>query len=403
MLRYGRQLVLRGFGAGGQTRLKHASVLVIGAGGLGCPVLTLLAGAGVGRLGIVDCDVVELSNLHRQPLHTEASCGATSKVDSAKRSLRALNSDVKLESWECFLDASNAADIVSGFDVVVEASDSLASKYIANDVCARQGKAFVCGAAQGWEGQFALYRPGGPCFRCMFPVPPAPRDRASCADDGVLGPIPALVGALQALEVLRWLSAPDAQARAALGEYFFMFDGGFLPTLRKVKLPTSRPAKCGTCGPAQKARKEPIERFCEEHGLLEGCSVEAPPDTVVVESVTWQQVMDEHKGAAILDVRDEVQNGIWGLRGSVNVPLKLMQPAASPPASLPAAIEGLVAGLAPQAPVLVVCRRGIDSRAAVRILKTAQSDGTLRSDIAILSVRGGLEKLAALDSTFPLY
>lgn len=171
----------------GQKELVKSSVLILGAGGLGCPASIYLAAAGIGHLGLVDYDRVELSNLHRQIMHREATIGL-SKVVSLGQAISALNSSVKVSIHDVMLDSSNALDIVSGYDAVLDCSDNPATRYLINDACVLSGRPLISGSALRWEGQLTVYNYGdGPCYRCLYPTPPNPQFVTNCSDGGVIG------------------------------------------------------------------------------------------------------------------------------------------------------------------------------------------------------------------------
>lgn len=209
LARYARQLPLPQVGLDGQRRLQQACVLVVGAGGLGAPVALYLAAAGVGRLRLVDDDRVELSNLHRQILHGDADVGRA-KVDSARQRLLALNSTLAIEALPVRLDAGNAEALLQDADVVVDAADNFATRYALNDACIRLRKPLVYGAVQQFDGQVSVFDAGrqrgrAPCYRCLFPHPAPAALAPDCAQAGVLGVLPGIVGMLQATEVLKLL------------------------------------------------------------------------------------------------------------------------------------------------------------------------------------------------------
>lgn len=241
--RYSRQLLLPSFGPGAQARLCHGSVLIVGCGGLGAPVALYLAAAGVGRLGLVDHDTVEISNLHRQIIHTEARAG-THKADSAAAAVAALNSGVKVEVHRDGLKPDNAAAMVGRYDVVIDCSDNAPTRYLLSDACAARGRPLVSAAAVGTDGQLTVYCHGddGPCYRCLFPEPPAPGNCARCADAGVLGPVPGVMGVLQALEAVKLLSGVGEP----LSRRLMLFDGLF-GRFTTVRLRARAPA-CVACG-----------------------------------------------------------------------------------------------------------------------------------------------------------
>ncbi|KAI8476410.1 MAG: hypothetical protein J3K34DRAFT_516558 [Monoraphidium minutum] len=246
--RYSRQVILPTFGPAAQARLCGSSALIVGCGGLGAPAALYLAAAGVGRLGLVDRDVVEVSNLHRQIIHSEARAGAH-KADSAAAAVAALNSSVSIDVHRGGLDRGNAVQIVSQYDVVLDASDNAPTRYLLSDACAAAGRPLVSAAAVGTDGQLTVYCHGGdgPCYRCLFPEPPAPGDCARCSDAGVLGPVPGVMGVLQALEAIKLLSGVGAP----LGRTLLLFDG-LAGRFTSVKLRARAPG-CAACGGGREA------------------------------------------------------------------------------------------------------------------------------------------------------
>ncbi len=203
--RYSRHLLLPEVGEDGQKKLLASKVLCVGAGGLGSPASLYLAAAGVGTLGLVDDDVVDVSNLQRQVVHTTDRIGVA-KVDSAARTLTALNPDVKVVGHRVRLTADNALDLVAGYDVIVDGADNFATRYLLNDVALRLGKPVVHASVFRFEGQLTVFpAAGAPCYRCLFPVPPPPGAAPSCQEAGVLGVLPGVLGVLQATEALKLL------------------------------------------------------------------------------------------------------------------------------------------------------------------------------------------------------
>jgi adenylyltransferase/sulfurtransferase len=200
--RYSRQLILDGVGEAGQARLSAARVLVVGAGALGSPVVQYLAGSGVGHLTIVDGDDVELSNLSRQPIHREADLGAA-KALSAAAAASSLNSEIEIVAQVRRLEPEEAATMVAAFDVVCDATDDFIIKFALNDACVGAGVALVHAAILQYGGQVTTIVPGGPCYRCLFGTPPDPEAVPTCAQAGILGPVAAVVGGLQANEALK--------------------------------------------------------------------------------------------------------------------------------------------------------------------------------------------------------
>jgi molybdopterin-synthase adenylyltransferase len=239
MERYSRQLLLPEWSEGAQLALRDASVLVIGAGALGSPVALYLAGAGVGRLGIADSDVVELSNLHRQPLHFTPDTGV-SKAESAATKLRFLNPEIVVESYPVWVDESNVGGLVEGQDLVIDCTDSFDSRYVINAACCEAGIDLIEGGATGWSGLVMTILPGASaCYRCAFPT--APQGAPSCSEAGVIGPAAGVVGSLMALEALKLLSG----TAAPLMDAFLTVD---LATLDVLRVTAHRRPDCPDCG-----------------------------------------------------------------------------------------------------------------------------------------------------------
>lgn len=204
LVRYDRHLILPQVGVEGQRKLKAASVLLIGAGGLGSPLALYLAAAGIGRIGIVDFDVVDESNLQRQVLHGTKDIGRP-KLDSARDRLRDLNPYIEVETHETLLRADNALEICQHYDIIIDGTDNFQTRYLVNDVCVLLGKPNVYGSIFRFEGQASVFHPGagGPCYRCLYPEPPPPGMVPSCAEGGVLGLLPGIIGVIQATEAVK--------------------------------------------------------------------------------------------------------------------------------------------------------------------------------------------------------
>ena len=202
--RYSRHLILPEVGLAGQRKIRNTSVLCIGAGGLGSPIAMYLAAAGIGRLGIVDFDTVDYSNLQRQILHSDADVGH-SKADSAKAAIQALNPNVQVDLHKTRITADNAFDLIRPYDIVVDGTDNFPTRYLTNDACVLLKKPNVYGSIFRFEGQASVFAPhlGGPCYRCLYPEPPPPGMVPSCAEGGVLGVLPGIIGCIQATEILK--------------------------------------------------------------------------------------------------------------------------------------------------------------------------------------------------------
>lgn len=206
MNRYARQITLPEFGEAGQAKLRAASVLIVGAGGLGSPAAIYLAAAGVGRIGLVDFDRVDATNLHRQILYGTADVGRE-KPDAASEHLRSLNPDVAIETHAARLSSANALEILRGYDVIIDGTDNFATRYLVNDACVLLGKPNVYGSVFRFDGQVSIFATSdGPCYRCLYPTPPPPHLVPSCAEGGVLGVLPGVIGTLQATEAIKLIT-----------------------------------------------------------------------------------------------------------------------------------------------------------------------------------------------------
>lgn len=242
--RYARHLILDEVGEAGQAKLMAARVLVVGAGGLGSPLLLYLAAAGVGTLGVIDDDTVDLSNLQRQIVHPTARIGAA-KVESARETLAAINPEVKVETHRLRLDSGNAAALVRQYDIVADGSDNFATRYLLNDVCHAERRTLVAAALSPFDGQLSTFKshlgPPHPCYRCLFREPPPPDLVPRCETAGILGAVAGVIGTLQATEVLKELLGIGE----SLSGQLLMYDA-LRASFHKVKLP--RDPECPTCG-----------------------------------------------------------------------------------------------------------------------------------------------------------
>src|SRR4051794_40006967 len=253
--RYSRHLLVPEIGLEGQTKLLEAKVLLLGAGGLGSPTALYLAAAGVGTLGIVDDDVVDLSNLQRQVIHTTDRIG-TPKVDSAEEAIRAINPGVNVVKYQTRLDASNIMEIIDGYDVIVDGVDNFPTRYLLNDATVRLGIPVVSASILGFDGQLSVFKPHeGPCYRCLYPVPPPAEMAPSCGANGVLGVLPGTMGLLQATEVVKLVTGAGEPLVGRLLLYEAL---GATFTELKVR----RDPECPICS------KDPSEIADEEMGVF---------------------------------------------------------------------------------------------------------------------------------------
>lgn len=240
--RYARHIVLREIGGPGQAKLRKARVLSIGAGGLGAPLLLYLAAAGVGTLGIVDDDTVSLSNLQRQILFATGQTGEP-KTEAAAAALRALNDGVRVATHTTRLVRENAEDIIGGYDLVCDGSDNFDTRYLVNETCAKLGIPLIAGAIGQWDGQLSLYDPvrGGPCYQCVFPERPADGLAPSCAEAGVVGALPGVIGSMMAMEAIKQITG----AGETLTGRLWLYDA-LATEARTLKI--AKRADCPVCG-----------------------------------------------------------------------------------------------------------------------------------------------------------
>ncbi len=325
--RYGRHLTLPQLGVLGQKRLKASRVLLIGAGGLGSPLGLYLAAAGVGTLGLVDSDTVEASNLQRQVLYGHSDVGRP-KIEAAVDRLREINPLISLVPHATRLDAANALDLIADYDIVVDGSDNFPTRYLVNDACVLAGKPDVWGAISRFEGQVAIFwGRHGACYRCLFPEPPPPGLVPSCADGGVLGVLPGIVGALQAIEVVKLV--------ADLGEPLIgrlvLFDA-LRMRFRELRLKKS--LDCPICGPNPTIRRltayedapdgacsapETITETPNDDQENSTTNPEALPFEISVEQLkTW---LDEERDLHLVDVREQNEHMICNIEGARLLPM----------------------------------------------------------------------------------
>jgi molybdopterin/thiamine biosynthesis adenylyltransferase/rhodanese-related sulfurtransferase len=343
--RYSRHLIIPEVGMEGQLKLKSGKALVIGAGGLGSPLALYLAAAGVGTVGIVDFDTVELTNLQRQILHSTETLGR-SKSDSARERLTALNPDVAVETYNMRLTSDNALDILRAYDVVVDGTDNFPTRYLVNDACVLLGKPNVYGSIFRFEGQASVFAvPGGPCYRCLYPEPPPPGTVPSCAEGGVLGVLPGVIGVIQATEVVKLLLGIGEPLVGRL----LLYDA-LRMDFREFKV--SQDPACPICGP-----NRTIHELIDYEGF---CGVAPLPDTALpdgreIAPLQLKELLDRNLPIFLLDVREPHEWQICRISGATLIPL----------GQLPSRTDELNAGKE----IVVYCRSGERSGRAVEYLK----------------------------------
>ncbi|MBD3869165.1 MAG: molybdopterin-synthase adenylyltransferase MoeB [Acidobacteria bacterium] len=377
--RYSRHLTLPEVGPEGQRKLKRSSVLVIGAGGLGAPVSLYLAAAGVGRIGLVDFDRVEVSNLQRQVLFGDQDVGRP-KVEAARERLAAINPFVKLELHDTRLTPSNAMSLLEPYDLVVDGTDNFPTRYLVNDACVLAGKTNMYGSIYRFEGQASVFADtNGPCYRCLFPEPPAPGAVPNCAEGGVLGVLPGIIGSIQATEAIKRLLG----AGTSLVGRLLLFDA---LEMRFRELALRKDPDCPVCG------KRPLITSLDDPQAMESyqevCAVTVEPDrgptAGILDVTTLKQKLDRGEKPFILDVRTRMEWEICHLDGSTLLPLN--------------ELPGRAAEMVPrEREIVVICHSGIRSAAAVEWLAGAG----YRS---VSNLTGGIDAWAAvIDSEMPRY
>lgn len=387
--RYSRQLILsQGFGVTGQQKLLSSSVLVVGAGGTGSTLLLYLATAGVGHLGIVDFDLVEISNLHRQVIHRTERVGQN-KAASAKQTLEALNPSVSYKIYECQVNAENAFGLVEQHDCVVDCSDNPKTRYLVNDACVLANKPLISGSAVGLEGQITVYNyKNGPCYRCLYPRPSATTGCRACADAGVFGPVPGLIGILQAIETIKILT----ETGSVLSDHLLMYDS-MQASFLSIKKPPKR-TKCPVCGtsPTIRSMTDSQETLLNAMGPQAKLVPVALADELVVTCEEYNSVRESNTPHILLDVRVQEQYELCHLPDSVHIPLD----------SITGELDRIEAISEGKLPIYCLCRRGIASAEAALILNEAKVS---RKGIhSVFNVAGGLDSWrASVDSSFPRY
>jgi len=368
--RYSRHLVLPEVGPEGQRKLKRSSVLVVGLGGLGVPAAVYLASAGVGRVGIADSDLVEMSNLQRQFIFSEDDLGQR-KVDAAEEKLSLINPEIRVTSHPVRLDSSNAMEVIREYDVVIDATDNLPSRYLINDACVLQGKADVFASVLGFDGQASVFStPNGPCYRCLYPEPPASDSVRSCEEAGVLNVIPGVMGTIQANQAIGILLGKGTPLIGRL-LVFNGVDNSFNEiTFRKN-------SSCAVCGPNPSITQLiDYEQFCG----LKVTETAAESDITVGQLKT---TIDSGKRLVLLDVREPYEYSLCHLVSSTLIPVE----------ELPTRLGELNR----DSEIVVYCHVGIRSTGAVRLLKQAGFAN-------VRNLQGGIDEWARqIDNNMPRY
>ena len=370
-VRYARHLVLPEVGREGQERIKAARVLLVGAGGLGSPAALYLAAAGVGTLGVVDPDVVDVTNLQRQVLHGASDLGGL-KVDSAKATLSEINPHVRVEGWPARLTSDNAMEIVPRYDVVVDGSDNFPTRYLVNDACVLSGRPNVYGSVYRWEGQLAVFGlEGGPCYRCLFREPPPPGMVPSCAEAGVFGALPGVIGAAQAMEAIKLLLGVGQPVSGRLQ----LFDA---LAFRWREIEVRRDRECPVCGDAPTITA-PVDYdlFCgtaPAPAVSEGDQDGDQNGVARLEAGDLAAVMSGAAPPFLLDVREPLEWDAMNLGGLGAVLVPMGQ------------LPERLAEIPRNRPVVVYCHSGVRSLEVAHFLHAQGYDDVRNLEGGIMAV-----------------
>jgi len=370
LLRYSRHLTLPDVGLDGQAKLQGARVALIGAGGLGSPAALYLAAAGVGTLGLVDFDLVDRSNLQRQILHGTASIG-TPKIDSARARLRDVNPHVQVETFGQKLTSGNALEILREFDIVVDGSDNFPTRYLVNDACVLLGKPDVYGSVFRFDGQVSVFHANeGPCYRCLYAEPPPPDLVPSCADGGVLGVLPGIIGSLQALEAIKLIVGFGESLIGRL----VLFDGR---RLQFRELALQKDPDCPVCGEHPTVTELiDYEAFCGAGGSGLGAGAE-------ITALELERERARRPDLVLVDVREPREAEIAHIAGARLIPLR--------------ELPGRLAELSGHGDIVTLCHHGPRSLKAREILKRAGFAN-------VRSLTGGIDAWAReVDPGLPRY
>lgn len=371
-MRYHRHLIMPEIGPEGQSKLKRARVLIVGAGGLGSPIALYLAAAGVGTIGIVDHDIVDVANLQRQVLYANEDVGR-SKVESAKVRLMHINPHIRIDTYDTTLTSRNAMKILAEYDVIVDGTDNFPTRYLVNDACVHLGKADVYGSIFRFEGQVTvLDATRGPCYRCLYPAPPPPGLVPNCAEAGVLGVLPGIIGSMQALEAIKLILG---KGDILIGR-LVLFDA-LAAVIREMKI--RKDPDCPLCGDHPTIRELiDYEEFCG----ISGHRLEQVNSELDITPEELKQRLDMGEEVVILDVREPHEYSIANI-GGLLIPL----------GDLP----GRAGELDPSLEIVVHCKRGQRSAKAVELLR---EKGFRR----VRNLAGGIDAWAErVDPSLPRY
>ena len=373
--RYSRHLILPEVGLAGQKKICSTSVLCIGAGGLGSPIAMYLAAAGIGKIGLVDFDTVDFSNLQRQIIHGTEDVGRP-KTDSAKETIASINPNVEVVAHKTRISSENALELIAPYDIVVDGTDNFPTRYLTNDACVLLKKANAYGSIFRFEGQASVFAPhlGGPCYRCLYPEPPPPGMVPSCAEGGVLGVLPGIIGCIQATEILKLALGKGS----SLVGRFLLFNALDMK-FRELKL--RRDPQCPICGDNPTITKLiDYEQFC---GITpEAAETAANPDEVTVQEMK-KALEDAKLNIKVIDVREPDEYQIAHVIGVPLIPLSVL--------------DKRFTELDPNQQIYIHCKSGIRSMKALRFLRD-------QGYKYVKSVKGGISAWSdEIDSSVPKY
>src|SRR5690625_1341330 len=335
--RFSRHLLLPQVGAAGQEKLASARVLVVGAGGLGAPVLTYLAAAGVGTLGVIDDDEVDLSNLQRQVIHTTDAIG-TAKVASAAQFLQGLNPNTQIEPINARLTTANVFEVIDDYDIVVDGTDNFATRYLLNDACVVRHKPYVWAAIFQFNAVLSIFHAGnGPCYRCIYPQPPPPGSVPSCAEGGVLGALPGLVGTTQALETIKLIADVGTPLRGRLATY-----DGLAGTWDYI--PVNASPECPSCSPGNYLTQHDVEQRWRALSSSRTKEKATPMSNTELLPQDLQNFLTK-PGARLIDVRTDFERDIVSIPDAEHIEMDT------------ALSQGV--GGEKDAPLVIMCRSGV--------------------------------------------
>jgi sulfur-carrier protein adenylyltransferase/sulfurtransferase len=349
--RYARHLIMPEVAMQGQKRLKAARVLCIGTGGLGSPLSLYLAAAGVGTLGLADFDVVDVSNLQRQIIHFTRDVGR-SKIESAREKLESLNPDLKIDCHEQTIDSSNALELFADYDVIVDGTDNFPTRYLVNDACVLLGKPNVYGSIFRFDGQATVFfPPHGPCYRCLYPEPPPPDLVPNCAEGGVLGILPGLIGVVQATETVKLILR---SGRPLIGR-LLLYDALDM-SFREMKV--RKNPRCPICGPNATIRELiDYQEFCGLHAATEKPATGPGGKLDEISPLELKGLLERGPAPRILDVRNPEEIAICRIEGSTVIPLP--------------ELADRLSELDQSASYVVHCKSGVRSAKAIGVLQAA--------------------------------